>query len=107
MISKILNYYVKVIKLETGFKTKNKYLLLSLLILSIITVVFRDVIINNYIENQFIVNTLYLLIIFNIIYYQFLIAIRLTLILLKGLPFFYKEIKRGSNYKIYLLLYVL
>ena len=58
MINKILNYYCKIIKLETGYKPSNIYFLLFIIIISIISLLLRNIIYLTFQGNILIINTL-------------------------------------------------
>ena len=109
MISKFLNYYFKIIRLETGYKPSNKYTLLLIFLVSIVSLFFRNYIYSNFTDYPIIISMLNLTIISYIIFIQFNTFNRLILILCKGLPYFYNEIKINNLVSIltYLLGYLM
>lgn len=102
-----INYYVNIAKLYTGYKISNLVILLGILTMGIVSVFIRPNILlklNNY---PIIINLLLLIGMIYITFLQFNLFLRLTLIIFKGLPYFYKEIKIGKPFiKKYLLGYL-
>lgn len=90
MINKFFNYYLRIIKLETGYKPTNKYFIIFIIFIGIVSILLRNYIMRTFSHYSFIVNALFSIIILNIIYLQFNLFCRVTLILFKGLPYFYK-----------------
>lgn len=96
MTNKFFNHYLKIIKLNTGYKTSNKYFLLFIVFISIISLLLRQKIMHTFPDNLLIINSLFCIIILNIIFLQFNLGCRITLILGKGIPYFYKEINSNT-----------
>jgi hypothetical protein len=100
-----LSHYFNIVRLQTGYRINNIPFLLFILMISILCIFVNSDLLIKLNTYPFLLNSILFCGIVNITFLQFNLANRLTITLLKGLPYFYQEI-RYTN-KPYTVLYLI
>jgi hypothetical protein len=88
-----LNHYYKIVRLYTGYRITNIPFLLFVLFIGILSIFIRIDLLSNLSNYPIVLNILLAIGIINITFLQFNLANRLTITLLRGIPYFYQEIR--------------
>lgn len=105
IINKILNFYLKVLRLESCYKPHNIYIVILILLLTLISVTFRSILLEYFTENTSALYFLFSVFLLYLTFVQFNLLLRITLFQFKGIPFFFKEIKNNKKSIKYFLAY--
>lgn len=91
--NKILNFYLKVLRLESCYKPHNIYIVILILLLTLISVTFRSILLEYFTENTSALYFLFSVFLLYLTFVQFNLLLRITLFQFKGIPFSLRKLK--------------
>nr|YP_010561537.1 hypothetical protein OSR58_mgp53 [Ganoderma flexipes]UYX56908.1 hypothetical protein [Ganoderma flexipes] len=108
-LNKLFSNYCKIVRNHTGFYSNNYKFILFLLLLGLASFFFRIEIINNFSNNKMLQYVLLYGSIFNMLFIKLNLGCRVVITIMKGLPYFIKEIKIGKvkNIKLYFMVFLI
>ena len=98
LIKKYLNDFYKVLSLQTGFRSGYTYLIVLLTLISILSIFLRKDILINLDPKVF--SLIIMCGVCNVVYIQFNLMCRITLVILKGKSYFVEELVKNENVNI-------
>lgn len=94
----ILLFIYRIVKIHTGYRIPNKFLLLLIIIVGVASIFLRDNFLDYYKDNFILLSTLFFLGVLNMIFIQFNLLCRVTVTLYKGIPYFKHSIRWCVRY---------
>ena len=100
-IYSLIKLYYKIVRNHTGIQIRSFKSVFFLLVLGILSFFFREEVLNNISDNTKLQYLLLIACIFNILFIKVNLGFRLIITVMKGIPFYIKQIKSNKQKKIH------